>query len=169
MATRKIYRSREDRMIGGICGGLAEYFDVDSTLIRLALLILFFASGVGLLVYIVAWIVVPEKPLREDKNNNATKDGAYNTGSDFYDNKGSNINDNQGGDSDADTATGTQKANNTDYSEQRRQIIGYALIGLGAIFLFDNWLPYFRWERFWPLVLVGAGIYLLLKGVRENE
>lgn len=59
---RKLTRSRNDRMLAGICGGLAEYFGLDPSLVRIgyALLTLFTAFA-GTLVYLIMWIVVPEK------------------------------------------------------------------------------------------------------------
>jgi phage shock protein PspC (stress-responsive transcriptional regulator) len=59
---KKLYRSRKNRVIAGICGGLAEYFDVDPIIIRLITLILVLSAGAGLIAYIIAWIVVPEEP-----------------------------------------------------------------------------------------------------------
>ncbi len=59
---KKLYRSRRQRMLGGVSGGLAEYFDVDVTLIRLAWVFAFFAVGSGLLAYIIAWLLVPDNP-----------------------------------------------------------------------------------------------------------
>ena len=59
---KKLYRSRQNRMIGGVCGGLGDYFNVDPTLIRLAFVILFFAAGGGPLLYLVLWVIVPEEP-----------------------------------------------------------------------------------------------------------
>ncbi len=60
MSGKRLYRSTEDRMIAGVCGGLGEYFGIDSTLIRLVLLFLVIWGGGGVLVYIIAWIVIPE-------------------------------------------------------------------------------------------------------------
>ena len=60
--TKKLYRSKEDRWVGGVCGGLAKYLDVDPIVIRLIALILVLCAGGGLLVYIIAWIVIPEEP-----------------------------------------------------------------------------------------------------------
>ena len=58
---KKLYRSRTDRMIGGVCGGLADYFDLDPVIVRLAMV--FFAFwGAGFLAYIVGWIMIPERP-----------------------------------------------------------------------------------------------------------
>lgn len=59
---KKLYRIKEDRKIAGVCGGLGEYFDIDPTIIRLLWLALLFAAGSGVLAYIVAWIIIPEKP-----------------------------------------------------------------------------------------------------------
>ena len=59
MATRKLYRSTTDKMIGGVCGGLAEYFDIDPTLIRLVFVLLLFTPLHGLIVYLILWIITP--------------------------------------------------------------------------------------------------------------
>src|SRR5215218_7406215 len=62
MATQvpsRLYRSRSQKMIAGVCGGLGEYFDVDPILIRLLFVVTAFISGVGILAYLVLWIVVP--------------------------------------------------------------------------------------------------------------
>lgn len=62
MGKKRLYKSR-NKMLCGVCGGIAEYFDVDPTLIRLAIVFLSIAGvGSGLLAYIIAAIVVPEKP-----------------------------------------------------------------------------------------------------------
>ncbi len=60
---KRLYRSRKDRMIGGVCGGLAAYLDIDPTVIRLLFVLLAFAGGPGLLAYLVMLILVPEEPL----------------------------------------------------------------------------------------------------------
>jgi len=58
----KLYRSTSDRMLAGVCGGLAEYIGMDSSLIRLALVLLILFGGTGVLAYIIAWIIIPEEP-----------------------------------------------------------------------------------------------------------
>ena len=60
--TKKLYRSKHDKMLAGVCAGIAEYFDIDSTLVRLAFAIFTFAYGSGILVYIVCAIIIPERP-----------------------------------------------------------------------------------------------------------
>jgi len=60
---KRLYRSNQNRVIAGVCGGLGEYFDIDPVIIRIILLILFFAGGIGLIAYIVAWIIIPTVPV----------------------------------------------------------------------------------------------------------
>ncbi|MGD2027498.1 MAG: PspC domain-containing protein [Anaerolineales bacterium] len=60
---RKLYRSRTDRMIGGVAGGLADYLNVDATVVRLLFVFFALAGGPGLLVYLVMLLVVPEEPM----------------------------------------------------------------------------------------------------------
>jgi len=60
---KRLYRSKKEQMLGGICGGLAEYIDVDPSIIRLICVVLIVISwGLFLLVYIAAWIIIPESP-----------------------------------------------------------------------------------------------------------
>lgn len=61
-ARKKLMRSWTDRKIAGVCGGLAEYFDLDPTLLRVVWVLLVLCAGTGLLAYIVMWIVVPSAP-----------------------------------------------------------------------------------------------------------
>ena len=57
---KRLYRSKKYKMLAGVCGGLAEYFDVDPSLVRLATVLLCLYAGTGLLVYIIAAIIIPE-------------------------------------------------------------------------------------------------------------
>jgi phage shock protein C len=59
-SSRKLYRSRKDKVIGGVCGGLGEYFDIDPSLIRLLWVVVVFMGGSGVFIYIILWIVLPE-------------------------------------------------------------------------------------------------------------
>jgi phage shock protein C len=60
---KKLYRSRIDNKIAGVCGGLGEYFNVDPTFVRIAMVLLVFAHGIGLIAYIISWIVMPLRPI----------------------------------------------------------------------------------------------------------
>lgn len=56
---KRLYRSRRDRMIAGVCGGLADYFEMDPTWVRLAFLVFLLLGGSALLVYLIMWLIVP--------------------------------------------------------------------------------------------------------------
>jgi len=60
---KKLYRSRSDRMIAGVCGGLAEHFNIDSTWVRLIFVLFFFLGGSALLIYVILWVIMPLAPL----------------------------------------------------------------------------------------------------------
>jgi phage shock protein C len=62
MVQRKLYRSSTDKMIGGVCGGIAEYFNVDPTLIRLLLVFITFMSAIfpAVIFYFIAWAIIPQ-------------------------------------------------------------------------------------------------------------
>lgn len=59
---KRLYRSKDNRMIAGVCGGIAEYFDIDPTIVRIAAAILTLAGFSGIIIYIILAIVVPENP-----------------------------------------------------------------------------------------------------------
>ena len=61
----KIYRSRTNSMIAGICGGLGEYLSVDPTIIRVVAVLLIIPDGIGLLAYIIGWVIIPRRPEME--------------------------------------------------------------------------------------------------------
>lgn len=59
---KRLYKSKKEKMIDGVCGGLAEYIDIDPTIIRLLWVLLVFCAGTGVLAYIVAMIIIPREP-----------------------------------------------------------------------------------------------------------
>jgi len=141
MDKKKLYRSRKNCIIGGVCGGIAEYFDIDPVLIRIIAVLTIFANGIGIIAYIIAWIIIPQNPgqvLEKEKGGLREKaEGiAQNIGEEIR--KGSN--------------------NNRKHS---RVIGGLILLGLGILFLINNFLPRFNFGRFWPLILVIVGLAIL--------
>lgn len=63
--SRRLYRSLTDRSIAGVCGGLAAYFKIDPTMLRLVTLLLILFGGLSIWVYVIAWALIPEEPLGE--------------------------------------------------------------------------------------------------------
>ena len=62
MNEKKLYKSRTDKKLAGVCGGIAEYFNIDSTLVRLGWVVFSLLGGSGLLAYIIAAIIMPDRP-----------------------------------------------------------------------------------------------------------
>ena len=60
---KRLYRSRKDRMIAGVCGGLGQYFEMDPVWVRLLFILFFIGLGTGFLAYLIMWIIVPNAPI----------------------------------------------------------------------------------------------------------
>jgi phage shock protein C len=65
MNTKKLMRSSNNKMIAGVCGGLADYLNLDPTVVRLIFMLLFFLGGHGLLVYLILWLVMPAQVVEQ--------------------------------------------------------------------------------------------------------
>lgn len=71
--TKRLYRSEDDRILGGVCGGIAEAYDLDPTLVRLITVVLAF-TGAAELVYLIAWLIMPtESEVKNQKDNSVEK------------------------------------------------------------------------------------------------
>ena len=125
-------------MIAGVAGGLANYFDIDPTIVRIIFVAGLFL-GAGFLAYIVLWIVVPEEPY-----------GLENTGQDGVKQENAD----QGTTNDANAQA------KSDHKSNRPHIFGAILIILGVLLLLDNFV---RFHIFWPLLLILIGVGILLK------
>lgn len=62
MKGKRLYRSKDNVMLAGVCGGIGEYFDIDPTLVRLAWVVLGFCGGAGIWAYIIAAVIIPRRP-----------------------------------------------------------------------------------------------------------
>ena len=71
---KRLYRSETDRMIGGVCGGIAEYFNFDSTIVRLAFVLFSLWGGGGVLAYIICWIIIPSESSVETDTDKVIKE-----------------------------------------------------------------------------------------------
>lgn len=151
---KKLYRSTMDKMIGGVAGGLAEYFDIDSTLVRVFFIVIVFLGGGGIIAYIILWIVVPQKPYELPKFNFNQPPSEGSGGSNFSadQNKSDSFSISNGG-----VAGLVPKSNN-------KQIwVAIVLMVIGVLLLLDNIFPRFDFDHFWPVILIGIGVGLLLK------
>lgn len=176
---KKLYRSKNDRMIAGVCGGLADYFNVDSSLVRLAVLFIFLFQGIGLVAYIIAWLVMSEEPAKneyrmpDDYYIEDHKKQADRAQQQEYNAKANNeqANNEANGNYNQDNKAGNEREYYQQYQEQnqdnntnnRRKLFAVIMILVGSIFLIDIWIPDLYWEKYWPLILIAAGV-LMLKG-----
>ena len=144
----RLYRSRDDRMLAGVAGGLAEYFDIDPVLVRVGWVLLTIATGgIGLIVYIVMAIVTPNG--RRVAVESVTDDGAAVDTSDVPDESGSH-------------QRGARR-------QTAKTILALGLIGFGAIVLLHN-LGVFgslRWDIVWPVAIVALGLTILIPSIRR--
>ena len=118
---KKLYRSTKNSMIAGVCGGVGEYFNIDPTIVRLLAVLLIFAEGIGILLYIIAWIIVPRAEVIEGEVQ-------------------------------------VEKETNS-----KKYLPGLIIIGVGIIFLLNNFIPWFHFHFIWPIILILLGVFLLVK------
>lgn len=152
---RRLYRCRHDRMLAGVASGMAEYFEVDPTLIRVLWLISIFFGGLGLFAYIVLAIIMPIEPETDPGVNPATAEGT--------------------GDPAVTAPTGWHSAPATHRHVARDNgrivtFAGIALILFGALALVGIYLPDLAdGGRFvWPAFILGIGVLLVAGAVRRN-
>jgi len=155
---KRLYRSREDCVIAGICGGIAEYFDIDPILVRIITVLTIFLNGIGLIAYIIAWIFIPQNPEPVAKEKINEKKGAVQT----MKKKAENIAHQIGG-----SIRGDQER--AEHMRSSGLVGGVILVCLGVLFLVNNFLPWFSLAKLWPLILVILGLAVLTGGLRRRK
>ena len=146
---KKLYRSRKNRVIGGVCGGIAEYFNVDPVIIRVLFVALAIADGIGILIYIVLMIVLPDEnkivasSLKENIEGvaNEIKEGVERTAADMKESR---------------------------WIDNKRNIIGLLIIVVGGILLLNQFMVirWLRWDYVWPVVIIAIGFFIIVRHKR---
>lgn len=146
---KKLYRDPYNKVIGGVCSGLAEYFDTDITVVRLLFAFAFFIMGVGLVPYIILWIVLPKKYHNPfiTPSDPATVNYIVPpviAGEPFV-------------------PAPPRKSNGA-------MVIGIILILMGTAFLLHefDYISFWEIHRFWPVALVAGGIALIVSGQQKK-
>jgi phage shock protein PspC (stress-responsive transcriptional regulator) len=151
----RLERSNTNRVIGGVCGGIAEYLAVDATLVRVVFVIsAFLTAGLGILAYIVLLVLMPQ-PGQSAPFTTSTPPAA--------------ATDTTGSSQTAPvTVTPVDPAIHAAEAERRRMAFGYVLIALGVAFLLSNAgvFRFVQWQFLWPVVLIGVGVLFLVQRVR---
>ena len=158
---KRLYRSRSDRMIWGVCGGLAKYFDMDPTIVRVIAVLSMFLGSLGIWAYIILAIVVPleDSKAAEPKdtikeNVEEMKETARELGREIQS-----------------TLAGEEGKSEevAKIRHRRRNTLGIILIVLGIFFLLGslNVFWWLKWDNLWPLVLVAIGVLVILSTRRR--
>lgn len=158
MKENRLYRVVNGRVIGGVAGGLAEFFGIDPTIIRIIFILLTIMGGGGILIYIILWIVVPERYITQspystytppiNPDSTATGSGVGETYKGF----------------DPMTASGYPETSKKSNKMEGSLIAGLVLILIGGFFLFERYMPNIDFSDFWPLLLILIGIIMIFKG-----
>jgi phage shock protein PspC (stress-responsive transcriptional regulator) len=148
MENKRLYRSQKNSVIAGVCGGLADYFNVDPILIRGLFIVAILAGGGGVLVYIVLWIITPVEAgvfSRPVENKSATNEESV------------------------------KEEFKSEYMEEQKKPKndgslwgGIILIALGAMFLVDRFIKDIDFGDLWPLILVVVGVILISKSIQKK-
>jgi phage shock protein C len=144
----KLYRSLNDRMIGGVCGGLAVYLNIEATIVRLIFILLLFGTEIGFLLYLILWIVIPEEGKAYGFQEESFGDRVRSVGDDI------------------------QQAVSKPHP-QSGVLVGVGLIVVGAVLFLERLdIQFLQWLDFdvlWPVLLIAGGIALLLRQTAKNE
>ena len=142
---KRLVRSKKDRYLAGVCGGLGEYFDIDPLVFRLLFIILTIFAGSGIIIYIIFWILMPEE--NENRSNyigENIKEGANKMAQEIK-----------------------EKAKDVDKEEKDKRgrlVGGLIILAIGLIFLFDNILPQLglNFGKLWPLIIIIIALGIII-------
>lgn len=142
---RRLYRCRHDRRLGGVAAGVAEFFGLDPTLVRLLWVVSIFFGGISLLLYFGMWIIVPLEPVSADESAPAAGEGV-------------------------DPSAAPEGHRHVPHGDGRwTTILGGILILFGTLALLDRFLPALDVEHFVvPAIMIGIGAYLVTSAVRRE-
>lgn len=141
MVQKHLYRSFTERKIAGVAGGLAEYLNLDVTLIRLIWILSIFLGGAGVIAYLIAWVIIPEEPISQSPSDNVVNFDHY-------------------------QSPDASQPGSSDIREighlQKYSLIGLILVGVGAFLLAKTIFPFDLDRYFWPVLLIAGGLALIL-------
>ncbi|MDP2424411.1 MAG: PspC domain-containing protein [Bacteroidales bacterium] len=149
MKESRLYRSTTQRSIGGVAGGIAEFFDMDPVIVRIIFLLMVFLGGSGVLVYLVLWIAIPERPVTAQM---------FTTPSSADLSGGPPLNESQ-----PYSATPEHAAHRMSGSV----IGGIILIAIGVLALSARFIPRVSFHDLWPAVLVIVGVILIVSAMNH--
>jgi len=159
--TRRLYRSQDDRVLAGVCGGLGAYFGIDPTIVRVIAVLSIFVGAVGVIAYIILALVVPlegsktSEPTEAIKENvEDIKETATQLGRDIQ------------------ATVAKEKAATEETARLRSRRLNWlavAVIVLGVVFLLGNFgvFWWFNWGTLWPVAVIAIGVLLFIAARRK--
>jgi len=141
----KLYRSETDKMIAGVAGGLGEYFNIDSSLIRILFVLITLLGGSGILLYLVLWLIIPSKVNQGKLDSDTIKHNVQ----EMKERAQS-------------FTSGIKKGHK---KHDSRNWFAFVIIILGVVFLLENLglVEPFLIRKFWPLILIFFGLAVFFK------
>jgi len=159
---KKLYRSKTDKIFAGVCGGLADYFDIDATIIRLLFILIVAFGGSGLIVYVLLWLIMPKSSnepaiITEEKVKEVAQE-IKDKAEEFRENIKQ------------EEPQHKTHSRNHDSNRRRGGLFGWVLLVLGLVFLFNSFAP--TWMRmhafsYWPLILVFLGLVMIVNSNKK--
>ena len=147
---KRLERSRTNRVIAGVCAGLASYFNIDIALMRVLFVVAAMCGSFGFWMYVILWIVVPEENILGQENNNERR----------YDN-------NYG-----ETIDITPKNDNAKKDEKKiingAMIASFIMIFIGLVALIDNFTPLAWIWKLWPVPIIVIGVIILINSLKNE-
>jgi phage shock protein C len=179
MEPKRLYRSLTDRKIAGVAGGLAEYFDTDPLILRLAFVVLSLAGGGGVLIYFILWIVTPEKPVSFEQFHTSSQASASQTGTPPDPGTASQADPFKAQDpfktqdpfrtAEPPKSSGADPFSNIVEKQKGSLVGGLVLITLGILFLVNQIVPNVDFGDLWPVLIVVIGAGLLINAVTGRK
>lgn len=158
----RLHRSKRNKVILGVCGGLAEYFRIDPTLVRIICIVIAI-PGPGLFMYLAAALIMPEDKGFTSRDDQWRGSSGANTGS--YTETGTGPDTGTSFDSDFNSERDDWDQPAKYNSDKNRLVLGAILVGLGVLFLGKQMLPaLFELKFMVPLLLIGIGGIIVFKG-----
>lgn len=136
---KRLYRSQKDKMIAGVCGGIAEYFKIDPTIVRILIVLLAISTPqIFIITYIISAVVIPERPIDyiddEEEVEVLDKDG-----------------------------------NKVDKQHDSRRVLGMIFVGAGALMLVSKSVSWFDSSMLLAIGIIAVGIYVLMRKDHREE
>jgi len=156
---KRLYRSATDRMIWGVCGGLAQYFDIDPTIVRIIAVLSIFFGGAGIIAYIILAILIPSEKSRAASPKDAIRENIEEMRTDA-ENLGKEVKE-----------TIDNPAERSRQTSSRRLWFGLILIAIGVIILLSLFGAFFwwlQWKYLWPLILIAVGLLIIFASRRRH-